>query len=182
MIIIEGSDGAGKTTLVNKLAEELGLEIGQRATSDRDKLYTVTRQDTYRALAHAVEGHKAPYIWDRLFYSEMIYAPVVGRQMEFTLGEQTWVRRVLAAIGIPVVVCRPPLEVVKENTSRTHQMDLVADNIDAIYRSYTGAFIGHPHVMWFDYTNTYDMGEYHTYSELVERLSHYIRSRGEREW
>lgn len=50
MVIVEGCDGTGKTTLVEALSVDLGLRVGQRATRNRDELYKVTRQDTYTAL------------------------------------------------------------------------------------------------------------------------------------
>lgn len=176
MIIVEGPDGAGKSTLVTKLSEALSLPVGERATTDRNKLYEVTRQDTYTALGQAVTGHTPANIWDRLFFSEMVYAPVVGRDCEFTDEEQVYVKRLLIAMGSPIILCLPPWSVVKGNVEGTEQMDGVEENLKHIYASYQKVTSGMPWVMWYDYTDeTKDEG-YVTEDAILEGVKHYLEN------
>src|SRR5271166_6337392 len=102
MILVEGPDGAGKTTLVDQLCEDLGLSVGPRGTPNRDELYKVTREDAYKALAHAVEGYHRPYIWDRLGpISDPIYSRVMGRECAFKKSELYYALRILKALRCP---------------------------------------------------------------------------------
>lgn len=187
MLIVEGPDGAGKSTLVNTLKKELGLIVGERATKDRDKLYKVTRQDTYTALGAAVKGDEPVRIWDRLFFSEMVYAPVVGRECEFSERESVFIRRVMNAMGCPIIICMPPFEVVRKNVEGTHQMTGVAENLDKICAHYReggtslyGGCVGQ--LMWYDYTSTRNGGAYLNTNQILDRCGHYMKLRSDRAW
>lgn len=159
MIIVEGPDGAGKTTLVNMLlAEYPALKIGQRGTHDRDKLWTVTVGDTFRALAEAVHN-KQIYIWDRLFYSEFVYSPVQDRPVAFTDMQSMYIRRLINDLGIPVVLCMPSLETCVENSRSEHQMRGVDGNEHVIYEGYKKLYEANYfpwHLVHYDYTRKRD--------------------------
>ena len=177
MIIVEGCDGTGKSTLVNRLSADLGLNIGKRGVADRDKLYTVTREDTYKALAHAVEGYLPPYIWDRLYFSEPIYSRIMGRKCEFTLSESNFVRSVLKAIRCPIIICHVPLEVATENMEQKHQMEAVSDNFQYIHKAYEGLIN-----LTRDWATTFDYRDEGAYASLREDIKRYTVLRKEREW
>ena len=139
MIVVEGPDGAGKTTLVERLCEMYGMVVGERGTKDRDLLWTVTVHDTMRALGLAVTGHRTPLIWDRLYYSDFVYAPLgtTPRPVAFNASQQAHVDKVIEALRCPVIVCLPPKNVVMENTaSERHQMPGVKERIETIYDEY----------------------------------------------
>lgn len=182
MIIVEGSDGAGKSTLVANLAEDLELGIGQRATKDRSKLYEVTQQDTYTALGAAVKADENPQIWDRLFFSEMVYAPIVGRDCEFSHEEQVFIKRVLGAMGCPLILCMPPFGVVKKNVEAAEQMEGVKEGLDHIYACYREMSNPAQWVLHYDYTGTETAANFKTYSQIVEVCKHYIEHRKRRSW
>ena len=184
MIIVEGPDGAGKTTLVQELASEIGLKIGERATKDRSRLYEVTRRDTYTALSKAVKANKKPQIWDRLFFSEMVYAPIVGgRDVEFSAKEQTFVKRVLIALECPIIMCRPPLETVEKNVLDSEQMGGVAENVRGIYNAYGSVAEGMPFITWYDYTGDLEGGgAYRSYEHIKGFIEGYIDERKQRSW
>lgn len=185
MIIVEGPDGAGKSTLVRELIENLQLEEGHRATSDRDKLYEVTRQDTYTALATEVIGNcqlGPAKIWDRLFFSEMVYAPVVGRDCEFSSDEQVFVRRIMSALACPIIICLPPWDVVKENVEASKQMDGVEENLTHIYGTYRTIASGMPWVMFYDYTGEANDPAFKTLTGIIEGCSSYLTIRQRRMW
>ena len=184
MIIVEGPDGAGKSTLVGKLGKDLGLLVGERATTDRKKLYTVTRQDTYTALGLEIGGNSPSRIWDRLFFSEMVYAPIVGRTCEFTEREQTTIKRIMMAIGVPIIVCYPPLETVLANVEpeERDEMDGVKGNITNIYKAYNTVMTGMPNVMHYDYTGQNDNANVFSYEAIVARCEHWLKEKTERMW
>lgn len=151
LIVVEGSDGAGKTTLVRYLSTKFGLRVGKRAQKDRKLLYKSTRQDTYTALAQAVDGKTPPQIWDRLFFSEQVYASLVGRSPEFSLPEQVWIKGMLTAIPAVTILCLPPRQVCIENATKDEQMDGVNENLPEIWQAYFD--MAHQFYFVYDYTS-----------------------------
>jgi hypothetical protein len=139
MILVEGPDGAGKTTLVERLAQMYGLQIGHRGTDNRDLLWTVTLPDTLRALSDAVHGVKPPAIWDRLYYSDFVYAPLgaTPRPVAFNESQQKHIDAVIEALRCPIIVCLPPFRVVERNImSERHQMEGVKERALNIWDEY----------------------------------------------
>lgn len=177
MIVVEGCDGTGKSTLVDELRKDLNLSVGLRGVTDRDKLFEVTRQDTYTALAHAVSGNKEPIIWDRLFFSEPIYSRVMKRECQFKLSERSYVQSVLHALRCPVIFCWVPLETVEENLTGTHQMEGVNDNVPFIHGAYESI------AKSFEGATVYDYRVEGAYKALLEEtIRPYLRRRQDREW
>ena len=178
MIVVEGCDGTGKTTLVQALVDDLGLQVGQRGTRNRDELWKVTREDTYRALAHAVEGYHPPYIWDRLGpFSDPIYSRIMGRECAFSTTELDYALRVMRAIRCPVIFCDVPLYVAKENQEKSHQMEGVSDNFPFIHGLYDGVIKAHQ-----DWVIKYDYRVEGAYNELLGKVRSYCVKRKDREW
>lgn len=129
----------GKTMLVEKLSKMYGLTAGKRGTKDRDLLYTVTVPDTMKAISQAVHGKDPPQIWDRLYYSDFVYAPlsVTPREASFNPSHQVHVDRVIEAIRCPIIVCLPPWRTVKLNlSSEHHQMPGVRERARDIWNEY----------------------------------------------
>lgn len=192
MIVVEGPDGAGKSTLVGQLVEKFGFDIGKRATKNRDLLYQVTRQDTYTALAAAMSGAAKPLLWDRLFFSEMVYAPVVGRECEFRPHEQKMIRRIMRVLEVPIILCLPPWKVVQANAAKEHQMPGVMSNLTNIYRHYSEelpCYFPYEQTLCYDYTNqmvhvpdSSRSRQYRTFDQICQRIEQYLEQRKIREW
>lgn len=182
MIVIEGCDGTGKTTLVEALSAELGLEIGQRATRNRDELYKVTRQDTYQALGKGVIGGARPLIWDRLgLFSDPIYSRIMDRECAFSRAEINFTHAIFKDLRCPVIFCNVPLEVAEENQFKEHQMDGVAANFPFLHDLYEGVIASSqaslPNVHVYDYRVE------GAYQALIEdAIRPYLVKRKEREW
>lgn len=185
MIVVEGPDGAGKTTLVQSLQEAFGFPLGERATKNRDHLYKVTRQDTYTALALEVGGQlMKPLIWDRLFWSELVYADVVGRPVEFSPAEEGFIKAILRQCAL-TIVCLPPLGTVLENVATSdHEMDGVKERIGTIWERYKELFMGYNgHLVWYDYSYEQTGKAYVSqWDYLLDHVEHHIAQRKERLW
>lgn len=170
VIVVEGPDGAGKTTLVDAIAKKYGLTVGERLR-DRTRLHETTVADTFRALSQAVAcDHPRPVIWDRLFYSDLVYAPVVRKEpSRFNKAQSRLIRHVLNALDCPFILCLPPLPIVRQNVELDprSQMSGVLENIIDIYEGYlrlaeTGMLP--QNYIIYDYT-----------TELDEHLWYFIR-------
>lgn len=157
MIILEGPDGGGKTALMKRLETglcEYGLRPGvHMGTPDRDRMWETTVERTYDAIGRDLNPMKPPLIWDRMFYSELVYAPVMGRKIAF--GKHvSYVHRLIEYTQSPVIFCMPPLENVVANCEATEQHEWVTDNVQEIYARYSKLLVqfGNPNFYLWDYT------------------------------
>lgn len=180
MVIVEGPDGAGKSTLVKQLQDLFPeLKTGERGTDNRDLLWTVTRSDTYNALRLALTPEEPPRIWDRLYWSEFVYYPFTSRECQFTIQDQMLIPSVIAGIAAPVIWCLPPKDLVLENEAKAHQMEGVSDNISDIYDAYVrmGRNLDDPRLnalFWYDYS-----GETpgYNFAQIAETVARFIQER-----
>lgn len=105
MIIIEGVDGAGKTTLAAKMGDTLDLDVEH---------FGVPEGDPNQWYIDSMAGMKGPMVLDRFFHSEIPYSIVKRRRrymkfLEFTMLE-------LMAMTFPhlLIYCRPSRRVVND--------------------------------------------------------------------
>lgn len=186
MIIVEGPDGAGKTTLIERLCQIFGLDTGKRGTDNRDLLWTVTVPDTMRALSMAVWGSTAPQIWDRLYYSDFVYAPlsVTPRSVAFNASQQGHVDKVIEALRCPIIVCLPPQDVVMSNGGTKHEMEGVNENLLSIFTEYHRMTYrpGDALKAFPDHRIVYDYTLDGSFQLVLDELEDYFEDRQEREY
>lgn len=185
MIIIEGPDGAGKTTLVNQLYYMFDdeLRVGERGTKDRDFLWKVTVPDTMKAMAQYALSQGPVTIWDRLFYSELVYAPLgmPPREVEFNASQQNHIERFIEVADFPVIFCMPPWDVVEYNIKQEHQMPGVVEHGKDIYHAYQVLLQRVPdRTILYDFT--YETDESPDITEVYREVKDYIDDKRERNW
>lgn len=151
MIIVEGPDGGGKTTLVNTICQEFDLKQGERSEKDRDKIYLTTRRDTWYAMSYELHCSSGLLVWDRLGpFSDPVYSaldiPVV-RRCSFTDAEIRMFNRFCQELCL-VIVCMPRLEVLIENAEKGHQLPGVVEKTKKIWGGYMKTM---PNYFHFDY-------------------------------
>lgn len=127
MLIIEGPDCAGKSTLAGELANALDMNIlkmtangGQSVPEYLQKL--------------ACDG----VIIDRCWVSEQIYSDLFGREPRIDNGDAEALTEFCGLVGIPIIVLLPPLHVVisRLNERGDEYADVVCPNIVEIYKRY----------------------------------------------
>ena len=135
MILVEGPDGAGNTTLVTEVCDLYGLEVGIRGTTNRDLLYTVTVHDTLRALGYAVQVRTLLVSGTACTTADFAYAPMMMREVAFNSSQQSHIHRMIAALRCPVRYA--------SRTSRScstmrpvHHMEGVNEHLRRIYDTY----------------------------------------------
>lgn len=140
-IIIEGPDGAGKSTLAKSLADRLDMNIlkmtcngGQSATEYMQKL--------------ACDG----VIIDRCWVSELVYSDLFGREPRIGNYDAETLMEFCGRAGIPIIVLLPPLNVVirRLNERGDEHADVVYQNITEIYRRYQEWAEAHPYAIVLD--------------------------------
>lgn len=133
-IIIEGPDGAGKSTLAKSLAGRLDMNIlkmtangGQSAREYMQKL--------------GCDG----VIIDRCWVSEQVYSDLFGRAPRIGDDDAEALTEFCGLAGIPIIVLLPPLRVVTSrlNGRGDEYADVVCPNIAEIYRRYREWAEGH---------------------------------------
>lgn len=126
-IIIEGPDGAGKSTLAKSLADALDMNIlkmtangGQSVPEYLQKL--------------ACDG----VVIDRCWVSEQVYSDLFDRKPRIDDGDAEALTEFCGLAGIPIIVLLPPLRVVvsRLNERGDEYADIVCPNIVEIYGRY----------------------------------------------
>lgn len=103
IIIIEGADGAGKTTLAEKIKAQTGYMMLHRTQPKNE-------EDKKRMMDEYIQVIKAGKncILDRSWYSEMVYGPVMRDASTITYPQMYELERLLAKNGALVIYCTAP--------------------------------------------------------------------------
>lgn len=164
MIVVEGPDGGGKTTLVDALCERYHVDVVPRAcTSDNGVDPATLRAWVDKDLITAAEefDFKLRRLYDRHpLISEPIYGPLVRGRMADGFPDQEWLHSSMTVFNnmTLVIFCLPPWEEVAENIEREHKPTTdhlrgVLNNARAIYELYVYIAAGwQGHSIVWDYT------------------------------
>lgn len=178
MIIVEGPDGAGKTTLIKELVERTGLEVAPRVVSKDAEAMT----DLVKWTEENVAAGFQMKIFDRhRLISEPIYGPILRSETQPGFSDPQWFYSLLHQFYDlePIVIyCLPPFEVVWKNIENDRDNKVVARA--PIMRAIWGAYYNKAmteHVLnkstWiYDYTDE-NIGEV-----IVDYLTQIILKRG----
>ena len=143
MIVVEGPDGGGKSTLCKYLHERTGLALSAHSRLSKaernDPWYRsqeAVRERVYQSVLSMVAGSDAPEIHDRLLYSELIYSSVFKREPAFTYDESIHLLRCFNACRIPVFFCIPPWADIRKGIRSSDHIDGAVQNLANIYNGY----------------------------------------------
>lgn len=127
MPIIEGPDGAGKSTLAKSLAGALDMNI-LKMTADGGRS---AREYERKPACDGV-------IVDRCRVSEQVHSDLFGRESRIGNGDAEALTEFCGLVGIPIIVLLPPLHVVigRLNERGDEYADVVCPNVVEIYRRY----------------------------------------------
>jgi thymidylate kinase len=132
IIIIEGPDGSGKTTLAEQLSRQTGYPILHRShpkTEEEKKLMM-------GEYLQAIKGNKN-FIFDRCWYSEMAYGPVMRDDSVISYPQMYELERQLAKSGAVVIYCTGPEAALWMRCQRRGEEYIICrDNFKAIYNNY----------------------------------------------
>jgi len=177
MIILEGPDGAGKTTLMNDLLEAFPIDQHERASTSEggpvDNIFEWAQADVETWTVQPLSFYdRHPVI------SEPIYGTILrgGYDPKFDSREGQLLRHKLNWRAL-TIVCLPPVGVVIKNLQSEKQMKGVDDHIFDIYLAYQQRLITHgeglPHTVFhYDYTEN-ELSEFDDLCEIIE--AHMVR-------
>lgn len=142
IIIIEGPDGTGKTTLAEYLSATTGYPIKHRS-KPKDEQERQLMYDDYR---NDIKSGKH-MIWDRGFYSEMVYGPLMRDQSYISLKQMEEFEQLILTNGGLVIHCTgEPVELYKNATTRgetyiteLHLMEKLVDSYEKLLHQHSHA-------------------------------------------
>ena len=137
-IIVEGMDGSGKTTLVDRLLGELGPDHSYLIRNDRGPSADL------RAFWTDTLGVNPPgrvAIHDRFFYPELVYGPILRGRYSVESGIIQYVAQYLRYFAF-LIYCRPPNDVIFRGVNVEPQMAGVLNNFDALLNQYDTIMTG----------------------------------------
>lgn len=135
IFIIEGPDGAGKTTLARSLCYDYNLEYFHEGPPPID-VYPV--MEYYSSLIVNAAMGTVGAVFDRLALGEMVYGPVLRDGDR--LGEHGWedICHVMATFRVEHIVCLPSLETCYGNwlEGRAKNQELI-DSSTIFFKTYS---------------------------------------------
>jgi adenylate kinase family enzyme len=136
MLIVEGPDGSGKTTLIRRLMEDLRWPVAPRVVSQETQKMVDLKEWTEINLTQGL----VPTIFDRhRIISEPIYGPIIRRSLEEGFDSLVWTTAVFNqfdALDPFVIWCLPPRWIVEQNVWEDENNVVVKDDIGTIYDLY----------------------------------------------
>jgi hypothetical protein len=148
-VIVEGPDGAGKSTLVDYLCNNTGLVRHERASTSVGG--PVTDLHGWFNMDFSTMDSQPPSVYDRHpIISEPIYSRWARHVMpQPPFDSPAWVTRWSQSLANKALVvwCVPRIATVYDNVRKADQMPGVTDHILDIYASYQRAVQNWPGVM-----------------------------------
>lgn len=128
MIIIEGMDNTGKTTLGNSLAQALGIEV-------KHSTRPTNMEEAFSFSQELVDNINQPSVNDRCsIIGELVYGQVLRGKSLFEVHNWDWVIR-LCSVNPLIIYCNPQKEVIF-NWGDREQMEGVIPNKERLYTRY----------------------------------------------
>ncbi len=130
--IVEGPDGAGKSTLADELAYRWPSDLGRH---HQGPFYQNVLTETLHAVSRELYHH--PHvICDRLHLGERIYGPVYRQHDMLGDAGQRVLERALLGLGqVAQVICYPPYESVEASWLSREQLEML-DDVDQLSQTY----------------------------------------------
>lgn len=153
MLIVEGPDGAGKTTLIEKISGQLGWPVDGRVVGKDTEAFVPLNKWVDTNLREGFQRR----IFDRhRLISEPIYGPIIRKRLTDGFDDLNTYHRWTVefhALAPIVVFCMPSLETVRENCWKDDDNKTVRKQIDQIYWLYWAAMAQWRGIGFFyDYT------------------------------
>lgn len=141
MIIVEGPDGAGKSTLVAQIERDWGITREPRHVSSEAVALSPMGEYIETELSKGF-GFR---LYDRFaLISSPCYSMLENRTMVWPLTEPDWLKaqyRKLTVIDPVILWCLPPYEVVRQNVVREDNSGgKILPHLDVIYLNYITAY------------------------------------------
>lgn len=150
MIIIEGCDNTGKTTLADTLIRTFPqLHKGQRRQGPQ-KNKQLFMDDLWEILGSSFDD-TALTVYDRLYFSELVYGKVLRGNVIVTPPEKKIIEELIKNRHQPLIIyCYLDAPAIRETFHEREQLSGVWENVEELVNEYNKVFMD-----WVDYQNFY---------------------------
>lgn len=100
IIIIEGPDGSGKTTLANQLSKQTGYKVIHRVQPKTDEEKQIMMCEYLQTIRSGKN-----MIFDRCWYSEMVYGQIMRDDSVISYPQMYELERLLTKNGAMIIYC-----------------------------------------------------------------------------
>ncbi len=142
IIIIEGIDGSGKTELAKQISKQTKYPIIHRSNPKTEE----EKQLMMGEYLQAIKNNKN-VIFDRCWYSELAYGPVMRDASIITYPQMYALERMLAKTGALIIHCTGQANVLWQRCQKRGEDYIVSkDDFLEIYANYGDIFAA-PHLV-----------------------------------
>lgn len=144
IIILEGPDGSGKTTLANKLSVTMNMPIihnvAPKNEDDFNGMY-----DMYMNIV-LDNGHA---ILDRCWYSEIVYGEILRGESAIDLNEMLYLEELIShQEGGMIIHCTDKLNMLWQRCQyRGEDLVTLKEDLGAIKKAYDNLFMEEEHIL-----------------------------------
>jgi thymidylate kinase len=178
LVIFEGVDGAGKTTVARRYAK--ATDSHYVAFKEYPQLGTGYNRMYLEAMLPAIMG-LTDIVFDRSWLSEWPYADAYRNgQRRLTTNAQRVLERAALACGACVVICNPGPEAIEASYRRRRDSEMLKsiDQVRQVYSAYSRLSTALP-VVHYDYTAYPEAeGDIHLRSSILKASSPTMTFRG----
>jgi energy-coupling factor transporter ATP-binding protein EcfA2 len=154
VIILEGPDGSGKTTLAKLLAHQTGGRYVHEGPPPVDGCVLQYYADKLLRYLRA----DRPVILDRFYLGEHVYGPVSRDKDRLGKRGVRMMRRITEAYQVMEVTCLPPWETVLKAEATNNDFLKSKQKLWEVFKRYEGLLtVGNPEV--YDYTQKPEAGK-----------------------
>lgn len=138
IIIIEGPDGSGKTSLANRLSRQTGYKIIHRTQPKTEEDKAIMMDEYFRVIRS-----RENMIFDRCWYSEMVYGPVMRDASVISYSQMYDLERRLMETGAMIIYCTDAKQVLWARCQERGEdyivdrttFDSICDRYDTLFAS-----------------------------------------------
>lgn len=142
LIILEGPDGSGKTTLAHELVRGHGFKYKHHGPPQKDPLCE------YLETLTQVENEGGNWVVDRFHLGEQVYGPLL-REDKLGLAGRIVIEQLATQFNAIVVLCLPPLDVVLTHLKTTDRYELIgADRAAQVHAGFSSVKTDLPVVVY----------------------------------
>jgi thymidylate kinase len=165
IIVFEGVDGVGKSSIAKKLSEKLGFPVIKGSSFEQAKC---TRDELFNKFYDMLFDYD-DLILDRYIHSNVVYAPLYEDFAMISKGELRFLESQLELYDAIVIYLKADPEIIKQRLQKRGDEYISADKIEEISQRYDEIF-GETNLKHY----VIDTGKY-SVDEIVEMILELVK-------